>query len=156
MVPVAWLCWLNLALVSSGFVSFCIGYCLVGSVYMHLSAVCLNLLLSVVCLTCSRSSPYLCDSVLCTCLICSRSSPYLCDSVLCSCLLFVYLCSDLSAAEYVFMCSSSSTSVRTSMLNLHMSAALRLPLFGSLCCLFAFIRLISEFSCQTLNVLCAL
>ncbi|GKG37074.1 hypothetical protein Tco_0447247, partial [Tanacetum coccineum] len=48
---------------------------------------------------------------------------------------FVYLCSDLSAAESVFVCCSSSTSVRISLLlNLYLPAALRLSLFGSLCC----------------------
>ncbi|GJV46052.1 hypothetical protein Tco_1430588 [Tanacetum coccineum] len=49
-------------------------------------------------------------------------------------LLFVYLCLDLSAAESVFICCSSFTSVQTSLLNLYMSVALRLPPFGSLCC----------------------
>ncbi|GKE68171.1 hypothetical protein Tco_1526243, partial [Tanacetum coccineum] len=136
MVSVARLCWLHLALHPSGFASFCIGYCLVGSalVCLHLPenplsnlllclnllyeypvyslsdfvAICLNMLPSaVVCLFYSRSSPYLCDSVLCTCLIsqlsaCSalvhlRIYVILCYAPDCL-LLFVYLCSDLSAA----------------------------------------------------------
>ncbi|GJW22578.1 hypothetical protein Tco_0033200 [Tanacetum coccineum] len=128
MGSVVWLCWLHLALHPSGFASFCIGYYLAGSVCCvsivrclsysaALSVVCLNLSVGVY-LICSRSSMYLCDSVLCTCLICSRSSPYLYDSMLCTCLicssspsvrtsllLFVYLCSDLSAA--VCICSSN-------------------------------------------------
>ncbi|GKD62662.1 hypothetical protein Tco_1300171 [Tanacetum coccineum] len=72
------------------------------------AVVCLNMLPSaIVCLFCSRSSPYLCDSVLCTCLICRLSACsalfHLCIYVvLCYApdylLLFVYLCSDLSAA----------------------------------------------------------
>ncbi|GKB53129.1 hypothetical protein Tco_0903882 [Tanacetum coccineum] len=51
-----------------------------------LSTVCLLSESAVVCMLCSRSSPYLCDYVLCTCLIYSRSSSYLCDYVLCTCL----------------------------------------------------------------------
>ncbi|GJY10444.1 hypothetical protein Tco_0378629, partial [Tanacetum coccineum] len=86
-----------------------------------------------VCLNMLSQSAALSESAIFS-MICSRSSPYLCDFVLCTCLLFIYLCSDLSAVESVFVCCFSSTSVRTSLLlNLYLSAALRLPLFGSLC-----------------------
>nr|GEY91667.1 retrovirus-related Pol polyprotein from transposon TNT 1-94 [Tanacetum cinerariifolium] len=48
-------------------------------------------------------------------------------------LLFIYLCSDLSAVEsvfVVFVCCSLSISTRTSLLNLYLSTALRLPLLS--------------------------
>ncbi|GJZ09187.1 copia protein [Tanacetum coccineum] len=72
---------LILHLVTSGFAYVC-------HASVALSAVCLNLLMSVCC--------------------------YL--PVLLSDMLFVYLCSDLSAVESVFVCCSSSTSVRISLL----------------------------------------
>ncbi|GKA03443.1 hypothetical protein Tco_0676224 [Tanacetum coccineum] len=101
--------------------------------------------LSAVCLVCSRSFSCFCNFVLMSesaaalsaavYLICSHSSLYLCDSV-----------------ESVFVCNPSFIFIRTSLLNLYLSA-LRLPLLRSLCCcLSAFFRLISMFSCQTLNV----
>ncbi|GKC13669.1 hypothetical protein Tco_1010451 [Tanacetum coccineum] len=145
-----------MALHSSGFASFYIGYCLVGSVCLHLfeiADVCLNLLSTTICLICSRPSLYICDSVLCTCLICSRSSSYLCDSVLCTCLIYslsISVRTSLLLNLNMYVCCSSSTSVRisspnlylsaalfptsvrTSLLNLHLSASLRLPLFRCL------------------------
>ncbi|GKC83032.1 hypothetical protein Tco_1138749, partial [Tanacetum coccineum] len=75
---------------------------------------------------------------LCTRLVLPRSASYTVRSYIWDCLVMhVSVCPSLlylSAAEYVFVCYSSSTSVRNSLLNLYLSAALCLPLFGSLCC----------------------
>ncbi|GJV34293.1 hypothetical protein Tco_1394693 [Tanacetum coccineum] len=76
---------------------------------------------------CSRSSSYLCDSVLCTCLICLLLSAWSA--------LRLPLFGSLSVVESVFVCCSSSTYGRISLLmNMYLSAALCLSLFGSLCC----------------------
>ncbi|GJY75771.1 hypothetical protein Tco_0480887 [Tanacetum coccineum] len=100
-------------------------------IYVLLSAViCLNLLLFAVCLICSRSSSYLCDSVLLPDLLSFISVFMRFCAMHLRDLLFVYFCSDISA-----------------------ESALRLPLFESLCCyLSEFVHLISKFSFQTLNV----
>ncbi|GJV14962.1 hypothetical protein Tco_1360285 [Tanacetum coccineum] len=84
LVLSVWICPLTVCCLSESaalYVRIC--YCLRifthSSPYLCDSVIC-------TCLICSRSSSYLCDFVLCTCLICSRSSLYLYDYVLCTCL----------------------------------------------------------------------
>ncbi|GJS90685.1 hypothetical protein Tco_0773321 [Tanacetum coccineum] len=90
---------------------------LVGLVLVLVSFVCIGNLLS-------ESATVYCLSESAVCLFCSRSSPYLCDSVLCTCLnlLLLSACSALvHLCIHVIMCSAPVCICICICLNLHLS-----------------------------------